>query len=392
MERNKSFLSILRFTAIFLMLLPTIFSDAAAGEEIQGQVKFVFKLEYQSHGFDTAIDMRELPREKTFEKEPSFEGSDIYRGQLQTGTEEEDYTGFIRDKRAGKIYLDLNHNRDLTDDPDGILTSESRGQDQYFTNSSVDMQFGSVAVSFMVNITMYDFKPPVCYFTVRSGFKGTIELYGKQWQMGVADNMNGKLNRSDSLYLLPIGADFDLMTTTAQLSFPETIFLDGRSYNLSFEYKGGDSKPLLEVTFTETTRPMGQLNIEGKFIKYLAAAGDSLSSLAVFDSPEKTISIPVGNYHIRKIFLDGGAAGLFQAQTITSLNIKEGEITELKAGAPLNHSVNLSRTGNIFKLNYELLDTGGISYAALRIRPDVPPTVTVYKGNKIIASGKFEYG
>jgi len=387
MGNNKTAIAIFKITITILTCFSSIQANPVTGQENQRQGEFVFDLEYQSTGFDVPIQINTY--RGTFEKEPSLDSSDILRGQLQTGTDEKEYTGFICDKRAGKIYLDLNHNLDLTDDPEGISTSESIGPYQTFPNTTVDMQFGSVAVKFMVNITIYDFAPLGYYSTVRSGFKGTIELYGKQWQMGVADNMNGKLNRSDSLYILPTVADFDLVRTTAQLFVSETIFLDGHCYNLSFEYKEGDSGPLLEATFTETERPMGRLNIEGKLIKYLAAEADSLT--AVFESPEKTISIPAGNYHIRRLFLDGGQAGLFQARTITSLNIKEGEISELKAGAPLNHSVNLSRTGNVFKLNYELLDAGGESYNSLR-RPDLPPILTIYKGDKKIGGGRFEYG
>jgi hypothetical protein len=193
--------------------------------------------------------------------------------------------------------------------------------------------------------------------------------------------------------LLP--ADTNLDRLQAQLPVLETIFFDGHSYNLSFKYKAGDAKPLLEATFTETARPMGQLNIEGKFIKYLAAEANSL--LAVFESPEKTISIPAGDYYLQNIFLDGGSAGLFQPKVSTSIqtkeiNINEGKISDLKIGGPLNHSVKISRTGNICKLDYELLDAGGISYESISGRQDVAPTMAVYKGDKKIGGGSFVFG
>jgi len=105
MGNNKTAIAIFKITITILTCFSSIQANPVTGQENQRQGEFVFKLEYQPYGFDTAIDMRELPREKTFEKEPSFEGSEIFRGQLQTGTEEEDYTGFIWDKRAGKIVV-----------------------------------------------------------------------------------------------------------------------------------------------------------------------------------------------------------------------------------------------------------------------------------------------
>jgi hypothetical protein len=386
---------ILKITGICLISLLSTQLNSAISQEESTQKKFVFDLEYQSNGFNVQIDVTGWPREKTFEKEPSLEGSDVVRGLLRTGTEEKDYIGFIWDKTAGKVYLDLNGNRDLTDDADGILISESRGQYQYFPNFPIDMQFGSVPVSFVVQIMMYGFDPPDCTFTVISGFKGQIELYGKKWQMSVSDNMNGKFDKADSLYLKTTDEKFNSRIQQTQLPVPKTIFFDGHSYNLSFEYKSGEGKPLLEVTFAEITLPMGQLNIEGKFIKYLTFESDSL--LAVFDSPEKTISIPSGNYHPHNIFLDGGSAGLFQPRVRTSIwikeiNINEGKISELNIGGPLNHSVKISRTGKLCKLDYELIDTGGISYESVSGRRDNAPKFAVYKGDKRVGSGSFEYG
>jgi hypothetical protein len=52
--------------------------------------------------------------------------------------------------------------------------------------------------------------------------------------------------------------------------------------------------------------------------------------------------------------------------------------------------VKAKRQGGILVLNYELLGVGGEKYTG----PDMskPPTFTVYKGDKEIASDKFEFG
>ena len=61
-----------------------------------------------------------------------------------------------------------------------------------------------------------------------------------------------------------------------------------------------------------------------------------------------------------------------------------------KVGAPLKQAIRAQRQGRVLMLNYELLGVGGEIYTC----PDrsKPPTFTVYRQDKEIASGKFEFG
>jgi hypothetical protein len=61
-----------------------------------------------------------------------------------------------------------------------------------------------------------------------------------------------------------------------------------------------------------------------------------------------------------------------------------------KVGAPLKQTVKTQRQGRILVLNYELLGIGGEIYTDSN--RNKPPTFTVYKGDKEIASDKFEFG
>jgi hypothetical protein len=62
----------------------------------------------------------------------------------------------------------------------------------------------------------------------------------------------------------------------------------------------------------------------------------------------------------------------------------------LKLGAPLAQTVKVQRQGSVLVLNYELLGSGGEKYSGSN--RSKPPTFTIYKGDKEIASDKFEYG
>ena len=58
-----------------------------------------------------------LTREpKAFQKEPDTGGRKVCRGSFTFGTPAEQPTAFLWDYTKGKLWLDLNHNRDLTDD------------------------------------------------------------------------------------------------------------------------------------------------------------------------------------------------------------------------------------------------------------------------------------
>ena len=56
-----------------------------------------------------------------FPKEPALPGQNVFRGSLLWGPRPEQALPFIWDKGRGRLFLDLNRNRDLTDDPSGHI-------------------------------------------------------------------------------------------------------------------------------------------------------------------------------------------------------------------------------------------------------------------------------
>ena len=337
-----------------------------------------------------------IEKDVKFEKEPDFGERSIVRGLLQTGTAEKNNIGFAWDRAEGKLYLDLNRNRDLTDDPSGVFASDNKGRYQNFPNIHLELQIDSVQLDFEIQITIYDFGSgqPYCQVYVYSGFQGEIELNGKNWLLKVADNFDGKITRADKLALTPVEANIGLGFEQLSSPVPETIFFDGHNYGLSFDFQPGETAPSLQVNLTETDRPMGQLELEGKFIKRLVLKAGS--SLVLLNSPEATIGVPAGSYHRSSIFLDGGDAGLFRAdlnqRRSDDISVRKGEKTALKIGGPLYSSVGVQRSGKVLTLKYELLGVDGYSYTSLRGRAENPPTFAIYNKGKEIAAGKFEYG
>ena len=394
--RNRFKLAISADSKILvLILLSALLVNSSLGQEAEPSTEHVFNLEYKPSGFHLNMAVG-IEKDVNFEKEPDFEQRSIVRGLLQTGTAEKNNIGFAWDRAEGKLYLDLNRNRDLTDDPDGVFASDSKGSYQNFPNIHLEVQIDSVQLDFEIQITIYDFGagPTYCQVYVYSGFQGEIELNGKNWLLKVADNFDGKITRADKIALTPVEANIGLGFVQLSSPVPETIFFDGHNYGLSFDFQPGETTPSLKVNLAETDSPMGQLELEGKFIKRMVL--EAGSSLVLLDSPEATIGVPAGNYRLSYIFLDSGDTGLFQAdlnrQQSEDISVSKGESTVLKIGGPLCNSVEVQRIGKVLTLEYELLGIDGYNYNSLRGRVENPPTFAIYNKGKEIATGKFEYG
>lgn len=65
---------------------------------------------------------------------------------------------------------------------------------------------------------------------------------------------------------------------------------------------------------------------------------------------------------------------------------------ELKAAAPLNHSVKVSRTGRVLKLDYKLIGSDGKTYSLWDISDRSKPTFSIYHNDMKVGGGTFEFG
>lgn len=135
----------------------------------------------------------------------------------------------------------------------------------------------------------------------------------------------------------------------------------------------------------------GELKIEGTHIAQLTLQRDDGHS-EQWSNLSGSIMLPVGTYHIRQLSLRGEYVG--QSQDLTKLGqieITKDEPAVLKAGGPLRQVVEVKRQGRMLVLNYRVQGIGGEEYGPSR-RPDSRAKFTVYRGEKAIATGAFEYG
>jgi len=137
----------------------------------------------------------------------------------------------------------------------------------------------------------------------------------------------------------------------------------------------------------------GELKLEGEHIERLVLQ-EKNGSGQTFDHPGKTIRLPVGEYRLRDVYLKGGYNHRNHYATPDKtghwVTVAEDKSAILKVGAPLKQTIKVERQGQILILNYELCGTGDETYT-VEDRGKLP-TFIVYKNDKEIASGKFEYG
>lgn len=147
------------------------------------------------------------------------------------------------------------------------------------------------------------------------------------------------------------------------------------------------------INFSEVkdqSSTLGELKLEGKSIKRLILRREDNNEREEFRRPEQIIKLPTGKYCLQEVHLEGGYTSRSNNKTIDWVTIAEDKPAVLKLGAPLKQTVKVQRQGSILVLNYEMLGGGGEKYTSSD--RSKPPTFTVYKGDKEIASDKFEFG
>ncbi len=134
---------------------------------------------------------------------------------------------------------------------------------------------------------------------------------------------------------------------------------------------------------------MYELKLEGKNIEQLILqSGNQKQS---FDQPGKSIMLEPGTYQVSELHLKGGFI-LFLSQDPTRLEpiqVGPGDPAILNAGGPLEQRITVQRKNQLLTMDYQLIGAAGESY---RNNNRYPPTFTIYKGDKEIASGKFQFG
>jgi hypothetical protein len=148
--------------------------------------------------------------------------------------------------------------------------------------------------------------------------------------------------------------------------------------------------PIIASDASMQKQALGELKIEGKHIERLVLCRKN-SRTEQFDEPNQVLKLAIGKYRLQYVSLKGGyTCNSLSTSAYKWVTIAENEPAVLKVGAPLKQILQVQRRGKSLIIDYKLLGVGGEAYVnGDRINP---PGLTVYKGDKEIATGKFAYG
>ncbi|MBN1973520.1 MAG: hypothetical protein JW787_07760 [Sedimentisphaerales bacterium] len=139
----------------------------------------------------------------------------------------------------------------------------------------------------------------------------------------------------------------------------------------------------------------GELKIEGEKIISLILEREN-GTREDLVNPGKLVSLPIGKYFIRNLVIADQEQYSLGTNTKPAsetdwIKITKDEPAILKAGAPLKQVIEIKRQGKYLVLNYKTLGIDGRQYNKTTNR-EKRPSFSVYKGDKLIASGEFAYG
>ena len=367
-------------------------------------------------------------RGAAFTREPAYSGSQVFRGQLVLDSATNQVLPFAWDIKGQKLYLDLNRNGDLTDDPAGVLTA-SGGELQLFPR--LRLRFPSATGPYSVLADAHVFEQggtARVFLYVRSLWDSAVELNGKKWYLAVIDRPDGRIGPTadpkeigDRMILRPWSereepslwwhaklpyvhdlshvklVDFPLRYAGSAEVFdafnlPAILFLEGQAYRLGYRpEQSGD----LAVTFNPTPLPLGKLQLGGDNIRRVVLDGGATGFTAVLDSPAPDVAVPAGVYPRQLVLLQrSGGTNVAVGLGSNSLEVTASNSVALNAGGPLANSVRISpepSSGTVF-LNYQLTNRAGLSFRLAFQDEKTPPRLEVRKGDSLLAKGRFRFG
>jgi hypothetical protein len=333
-----------------------------------------------------------------FIREPKYTGDKIIRGFLYRNNTTNDYMGLAIDEKAGRLYLDLNCNLDLTDDPAGVHEASERNAYMLrFSNFTVEMARRQPARSYTLSLNLYLGGGAYLNSNLQTGWVGELELPGRRWRLSVIDNMDGIIDATDKIWLMPLKPESLQQFGDSQFAIgsSDQLFLNGHLYQTRFDWEASPAGPLLRVSLGELPFKPATLALAGQGITRLLLKNSRGGPVVVLDQPGASITLPEGRYRIENVLLHDPKNNRLYQQNRNSQSLEisatDGQ-PALRLGAPLNNTLTARRAGSTLQLNYELHGIGAESYQPVGNTRDARPKFRILHAGTQVAEGFFEYG
>ncbi len=337
-------------------------------------------------------------QKSAFAKEPPLGRKEVFRGLLLCGERPDQATAFIWDKPNGRLYLDLNRNRDLTDDPQGMFESHSKETTQPFTNIHMALPAGTGKRTVKLELTCYTYRggklivyAGLCYL-----WQAKLSLGGADWQFGLVETeLKRKATAPPNDLLLRPWSErqrpFNLQIGTPDFcSFTTNLFFGNHAYALEWRYEPDDAVGKYRVTFREQSPRLGELKVTGANLHRLILTGSRGMTLLV-DQPQGTHKLPVGTYSLDEVWLRAGDVEVVSTEA-GKVHVVERRPAALVAGGPLTNSAGLGSEEGALRINYKLVGANGGAYRFPRPDYKHPPEFAVFQGTNRLGGDKFRFG
>ena len=363
-------------------------------------------LERQNAVYSLLNNYLSLTRQNSpFKNEPMSSGT-VIRGALNFGAGAGNTIPFIWQRDARRLFLDLKHDESFTNAA-GAFSARADGEINFQTFTSVPLVLATSSgrCSILADLIFWDFGDrPSCSVALHTFWQGKATLRGQDWQVGIIPAIPVEMvdvaaaSREFHLLLRPWEKRHEPVNvngnTLEVIPFAQKIFFGGHAYLLNLPKNSAEAeiKPVLE--FAEQPAALGELKIAGKYLQRMTLPGDAY--FVILDRPAEMVKIPAGKYNQPGVLLEqnGARASLTPNswQTRMSFSVNEKSPATLVVGGPLTNSVSVSRHGKNLRLDYSLVGVGGINYQLATQDSSHPPGFAIYKGDKKIASGNFDFG
>ena len=233
-----------------------------------------YSVELNYHETDEVLAGHSLDckvRANPFLKEPPAGRKDVFRGSLLLPSQGGQATSFLWDKGNGRLFLDLNHNDDLTDDSPGVFFCPAKGDNQTFTNIHWALPAAPGKRTVRLELEFYASSgrglrvyAGLCYL-----WQARVALHGKEWQLGLVETEVSPQASTPPHYLLlrpwsERQRPFHLQSATPDFcTFTTNLFFGNHAYTLDWRYEPGGAAGSYRVTLAEQSPRLGELNVTG---------------------------------------------------------------------------------------------------------------------------------
>jgi hypothetical protein len=334
-----------------------------------------------------------------FLKEPELSPRHVFRSLLQFGKDTNNAIALIWDQPKRKLYLDLNRDLDLTDDPTGVFSSTNKGFQQFFANVTLPLRTPTGLCPARLDLYLFsDAQGNWAQIQLHSHrlWQAKATLKGEDWQVAAVDSLLGAPGPTAAKFLLlrPWAARTNLVSLyyppSGIVPFPHRLFWLGQAFQVEPRFDAGAETAVCTLQLTPQQPSLTDLKLSGEALYYALLCATNGYTVLLHDPPG-TVKVPQGVYTASAVWLKKGPVEAFRLPgELHVLNALTN--TGLVLGGPLTNSVALERSGRKLLMNYRLQGADGEFYRLAQQDRSTPPEFTVYHGGKKVLSGQFQFG